>query len=160
MNTLNQESFQDVDALREVFAEVKKQRGRRKPAKIMVVEDDPLTRRVVVGILGEVNAMITAQNAKEAVMDYLLHAPDVVFLDIGLPGADGFAVLDHIMLADPNAFVVMFSGNDYPHNVKKAFAAGAKGFISKPFKKESLREYIHGGMAYHRKLYAQERAHG
>ncbi len=145
--------FGEVGSLQEVFAEVKKRRRVRHPAHVLVVEDDPLTRRVVVGALGEAHAMITEENARGAVASYLLHAPDVVFLDIGLPDVDGFSVLDQLMTIDPDAFVVMFSSHDDAQSIHKALTAGAKGFVSKPFKKETLRSYIQGSGVHHHKFY-------
>lgn len=144
-------AFGDIAALSEVFAEAKKLRSCRCPAHVMVVEDDPLTRRIVVNTLGETHAMITEENAKDAVASYLLHAPDIVFLDIGLPDMDGFTVLDQVMTIDPDAFVVMFSGRDNWNNIIQALAAGAKGFISKPFKKDILKHYIQGSAIHHHK---------
>lgn len=143
--------FGDIASLREVFSEAKKLRRARHPAHVLVVEDDPLTRRVVVGALGENHAMITEENARGAVASYMLHAPDLVFLDIGLPDIDGFTVLDQIMTIDPDAFVVMFSSHDDAQSIDKALGSGAKGFVSKPFKKESLRSYIQGSGVHHHK---------
>ncbi len=144
-------NFGEISSLQGVFAEAKKLRRARCPAHVLIVEDDPLTRRVVVGALGENHAMITEENARGAVASYLLHAPDVVFLDIGLPDIDGFSVLDQIMTVDPDAFVVMFSSHDDAQTINKALAAGAKGFVSKPFKKEMLRNYIQGSGVHHHK---------
>ena len=144
-------AFGEISSLQSVFSEAKKLRRARHPAHVLVVEDDPLTRRVVVSALGESHAMITEENARNAVASYLLHAPDVVFLDIGLPDVDGFSVLDQIMAIDPDAFVVMFSSHDDAQTIDKALKAGAKGFVSKPFKKETLRSYIQGSGAHHHK---------
>jgi DNA-binding NarL/FixJ family response regulator len=147
-------AFGEIDSLKEVFLEAKKRRPGRHPAHVLVVEDDPLTRRIVAHALREAYAMISACNAQEAVAEYLSYAPDAVFLDIGLPDISGFDVLDQIMKVDPDAFVVMFSSNDYPENVQRAHAAGAKGFVSKPFKKEMLKNYIQGSALHHHKSYA------
>ncbi len=144
-------NFGEIASLREVFLEAKKLRRARCPAYVLLVEDDPLTRHVVVGTLGESNALITEENAQNAVTSYLLHAPDVVFLDIGLPDSDGFTVLDQIMAIDPDAFVVMFSGHKDLCTIDKALKNGAKGFVSKPFKREALHNYIKGSSVHHHK---------
>lgn len=143
--------FGEVSSLQEVFAEAKKRRRSRHPQYVMVVEDDPLTRRIVSHSFKDNYAIISAQNAQEAVADYLLHAPDVVFLDIGLPDTSGFEVLNLLMECDPDAYIIMFSGNYYPENVDKAMKAGASGFVSKPFRKENLSGYIISSAHHHHK---------
>jgi DNA-binding NtrC family response regulator len=120
----------------------------------MVVEDDPLTRRLVANAFKQDYALITAATAQEAVMNYLIHAPDIVFLDIGLPDANGFNVLHQIMTSDPDAYVVMFSGNSYLDNVTNALSNGAAGFISKPFKKDKMFQYIQESSRHHHKYCA------
>ncbi len=143
--------FGEINSLREIFEEAKDLRRVRFPAHVLVVEDDPITRRVVVGALGEAHAIITAETARNAIAGYLLHAPDIVFLDIGLPDVDGISVLAQIMRIDPDAFVVMFSSHDDEKTINESLSIGAKGFITKPFKKEMLSNYIHGSEIYHHK---------
>jgi CheY-like chemotaxis protein len=149
-----QHNFGEIASLEAMFSEAKKLRKARLPLHVMVVEDDPLTRRMVAGAFKENYALITAENAEEAIANYLLHAPDIVFLDIGLPDASGFDVLHQIMEIDPDAYVVMFSGNSYLDNVTNALSSGASGFIAKPFKKEKMRQYIHDSAVHHRKSFA------
>lgn len=149
-----QHNFGEIASLEEVFSEAKKLRKARLPIHVMVVEDDPLTRRLVTSAFKENYALITAENGQEAIANYLLHAPDIVFLDIGLPDASGFDVLHQIMSSDPDAYVVMFSGNSYLDNVTNALSNGASGFIAKPFKKERMRHYIQDSAMRHCKSFA------
>lgn len=142
------------DGLRVRFSEVKASRAARAVRSVMVVDDDPLTRRMVVGAFKERYALLNAGDAEEAITNYLLHAPDIVFLDIGLPNISGFAVLNEIMAIDPDAYVVMLSGNDYLDNVTKALTEGAMGFVAKPFVKEKLRHYIEDGVMHHQQGHA------
>lgn len=143
--------FGDVSSLKHVFDEAKKLRKARKPQHIMVVEDDPLTRRIIANAFKGDYAMITATNAQEAIESYLFFAPDIVFLDIGLPDASGFDVLRQIISSDADAYVVMFSGNSYLDNVTTALCDGASGFIAKPFQKEKLYHYIDDSALHHHK---------
>ncbi len=151
MPRLENENFGEVESLREVFAEAKKLRKARMPQHVMIVEDDALTRKLVSNALKDKFAIITAHDAHEAVANYLLFAPDIVFLDIGLPDASGFSALKQIMEIDPEAYVVMFSGNSYLDNVTKALTGGASGFVAKPFKQEKLRYYISGSALHYNK---------
>lgn len=142
-------SFGEVSSLTEIFAQAKKTRGARLPIHVLIVEDDALTRRLVTGSFKEKYAIITATNAEEAVASYLMHAPDIVFLDIGLPDASGFDVLKRILDCDAEAYVVMFSANSYLDNVTAALTNGAAGFIAKPFKKEKMQHYIESSAEHH-----------
>lgn len=146
-----QYNFGEIASLSDVFSEAKKRRRARKPTHVMIVEDDPLTRRLVSGTFKEHYALITAADAQEAIANYLLHAPDIVFLDIGLPDTSGFNVLRQILACDPDAYVVMFSANSYLDNVTAALSQGASGFIAKPFKKEKMHRYIEDSALHHTK---------
>lgn len=143
--------FSSAKSLVEVFSEAKKLRKERPNLRIMVVDDDSVTRRIVTGAFKNEYALVTAANAQEAVSNYLLHAPDIVFLDIGLPDASGFEVLYQIMASDADAYVVMFSGNSYLDNITTALSSGAAGFIAKPFKKGKMRQYINDSALHHHK---------
>ena len=112
------------------------------PPKIMLVEDDPLARRIVSTCLKDSQHLITATSAEEAVTNYMLHIPDIVFLDIGLPDHDGFSVMDAIKTHNPDAYIVMFSGKGYADYIAKSLQMGASGFVEKPFRKENLFHYI------------------
>lgn len=145
--------FGETQSLQAVFHEAVQHRKVRHPTHVMVVEDDTITRRLLTGAFKESFAMLPACDAEEAVTEYMLHAPDIVFLDIGLPNIDGFAVLEHMIAVDPEAFVVMVSSHDDPEIVDRAFAAGAKGFVPKPFQKDVLRRFILGSAIHHGKHY-------
>lgn len=117
-------------------------RKKRKIAEIMVIEDDPLSQRLISNVLkGEYNFTILGEGAN-ACTNYLIKAPDVLFLDINLPDANGHDILKQIFDIDPDAYVVMFSGNGDKENVLKAINLGAKGFLGKPFTRDKLMQYI------------------
>ena len=104
-----------------------------------------LTKRV----LEEDYTVITAADGASAKQAYLLHAPDVVFLDIGLPDINGHDVLKNIISADPTAYVVMLSANSSRTDILRAMQTGAKGFVGKPFSKAKLVQYITQAPTFH-----------
>ncbi|MFZ4125340.1 MAG: response regulator [Rickettsiales bacterium] len=148
------EQFGDIASLSDVFAEACKRRKARSPLHILLVEDDPLTRRIAASVFKEDYALITAKDAEDAIGCYFAYAPDIVFLDINLPDADGFNVLRHIIANDPESYVVMFSGNSYLDNITRAFSQGAQGFIAKPFNRNKMHHYV-TDCAIARRKYAQ-----
>lgn len=152
--TLPEGTFGETAALSEVFQSVKQRRRIRSPQHVLVVEDDPVTRRVVTGLFKNDCALITAQNAHEAVAEYMLYAPDIVFLDIGLPDRNGIDVLQELIACDPDAYVVMVSGNNHLDTMITALNAGAAGFVAKPFQRDRMRSYVSESVAHHRKAYA------
>lgn len=118
----------------------KRHRGRK--MSILLVEDDPIACRLVSRLLKDEFEVVTAHSAEDAVIQYVSHAPDLVFLDIGLPDFNGFSVMNIIRKYDPNAYFVMFSGSSYAENITRSIHLGAQGFVEKPFRKERLYHYI------------------
>ena len=69
---------------------------------------------------------------------YIEHAPDIVLLDIHLPGMDGHSTLKLLRRLDPEGFMVMLSVDASSDNVLGATEAGAQTFLKKPFSKDRL----------------------
>lgn len=115
--------------------------ARDKP-EIMVVEDDPFSQKLIGNALKNKYSLSITGDGQGALMNYVNKAPDVLFLDIGLPDIDGHEVLEILFKMDPDAYVIMFSGNGDRENVMKAMSFGAKGFVGKPFTQEKLLQYI------------------
>ncbi len=116
--------------------------------KVLLVEDDPVTRWMVRSALKHECQFATSSSANKAFGMYASFQPDVVFLDINLPDKSGYEVLEWIMRHDPGACVVMFSSEDHLDNIANALEDGASGFIAKPFLKENLLHYIHNHRAH------------
>lgn len=110
--------------------------------KVLLIEDDPVTRWMVRNALKYECRFAVAPTANKAFAMFNAFQPDLVFLDIGLPDKSGRDVLDWIMRNDPGACVVMFSSNNNMDNISSALEEGASGFISKPFLKENLLRYV------------------
>ncbi len=109
---------------------------------ILIVEDDPMSLRMVTNLLQKEYHVIAAGTGEEALGMYGLHRPDLVFLDIGLPDMEGHEVLESMRDRDPEAHVIMLSGNSFKDAIMKAMKLGAKGFVGKPFCQEKLKSYI------------------
>ena len=119
-----------------------KKRQNEKIIQIMVVEDDVFTHRLISKTIGETAEIHFCTDAGQAINKYTLVAPDIVFLDIGLPDVSGHDVVKKLLQIDTEVFVVMLSGNSDISNVKQALSNGAKGFTVKPFTKSKIWEYI------------------
>lgn len=121
---------------------LKKRRATRGHLKILIVEDDPFSRKLISAILEKEYDISFSENGYTAVIDYLNLAPNIMFLDINLPDVTGLDVLLKIKSFDPEAYPVMLSGNSNGDNVRTAIELGAKGFVGKPFSREKLIHYI------------------
>ena len=120
---------------------LKHRRDMRKQPEILIIEDDVFTQRLIAKTVDRAYRANFAETAKDALMQYISMAPDMVLLDIGLPDLDGHELLKWIFKVDPDAYVVMLSGNSNTQNVVNSVQNGAKGFIGKPFNKAKLSSY-------------------
>ncbi len=127
---------------RDAIASLRERRGARRKIEVVIAEDDSFSRMLVDTLLHDTYSMELVGDGLAAVLSYVKKAPDVIFLDIGMPDMDGHEVLERIFTLDPEAYVVMFSGHGDIYNVTKAMSLGAKGFLSKPFSKEKFIRFI------------------
>lgn len=127
-----------------------KRAGRQEPA-IMIIEDDPFSRRLVENVVGKQYRLTGLATADLALSTYANLAPDILFLDINLPDVTGHELLTRIMSMDPEAYVIMLSGNADKENIIHAMDRGAKGFVAKPFSRDKLFQYIERCPTIHQK---------
>ncbi len=121
---------------------IDKRRDSRRSPLVMVADDDFLLRTLAGNVLIPDYEMVFAVDGKDAIQQYVEHAPDILFLDIGMPTIDGFEVLEELRKVDPKAFIIMFSGKKTKEHVLKASNLGAKGFLGKPFTRMKLFEQL------------------
>lgn len=132
----------NIDALLEEWHKEKKVREGRSKPHIMIVDDDPMTLRLVSRALERDYEVIAAQNGAEAIAKHLQLMPDIIFLDIGLPDCDGLTLLNYMQQYDTECRIVMFSADDFLKTKVRAFAGGAHGFLPKPFNLRSFQKQI------------------
>lgn len=101
--------------------------------KILIVEDDPSLREVLgLGLKAEGYSVITAADGDEGLDSYLRHEPDLVLLDIMLPGKDGFEVCRRIR-QHSNVPIIMLTARTSTVDVVVGLEAGADDYLTKPF---------------------------
>ena len=103
--------------------------------RLLIVDDSPLMRRLLGGIFREAGdfEVEIAHDGTEAIDKLHAFAPDVITLDIHMPGMDGLACLDRIMLERPTPVVMVSSLTAQGANeTLEAMALGAVDFIAKP----------------------------
>jgi two-component system response regulator AdeR len=109
---------------------------------ILVAEDSDMIRRLVVAALAPLECtVIEARDGDEAVALATAHLPDLILLDVVMPGMDGFSVLETLRDGGhcPDCAVVMLTTAASQQDHERAEQAGADGYIVKPFEKDELR---------------------
>lgn len=101
----------------------------------VIVDDDSMIREVLRLTLKRIGIIVLGEAGDADATANILskESPDMVFLDIVLPGESGFSILKKIRSDHPNTRVLMISGETGANKVKKAISEGAKGYIAKPF---------------------------
>lgn len=111
--------------------------------KVLIADDNEFVRFLVKKWL-EASAVIhEVGHGNDVVETYKNIKPDVLFLDIHLPGKNGCDILREIMSHDPSAFVIMLSADSKRENVIFTIQAGAKAFMTKPFTRQTLDRFYH-----------------
>lgn len=110
--------------------------------RIMVVDDSRMIGMQMKNMLEGTDFEVAAycRDGEEAVDQYSQVKPDLVTMDIIMPGMDGLEAAQAILEEDPEARIIMVSSLAYDDTFEEAMAIGAKGFIDKPFEKEKLIE--------------------
>jgi DNA-binding response OmpR family regulator len=107
--------------------------------KILVAEDDPLTREALVACLdGEGFAVSAASDGHEALAFWQRESPDLVCLDIMMPGLDGYEVCRRIRATRSRVPVVFLSAKNEEIDVVVGLELGADDFVRKPFGRHEL----------------------
>jgi CheY-like chemotaxis protein len=115
------------------------------PATVLVVDDDPDVRRTLLLLFqAQGYNVVMAEDAISAVAIARARAPQVVVLDIGLPGGEGFTVMERLRAVPDLAAtpVVVISGRDPEQMRRRAEQAGAVAFLQKPTDNRELLQAV------------------
>ncbi len=108
-------------------------------AHILIVDDDPRITSLLQRLLAyEGYSVATAANGNEALQRSLEHPPDLIILDIMLPGMDGLEVARRIRAAGDHVPLLMLTARDTVSDRVKGFETGADDYLVKPFANEEL----------------------
>ena len=108
---------------------------------VLVVDDDARLREFIrVNLEMEGYAVREAESAEEALSAIEDQAPDLVLLDVVMPGVDGWQMLQRMQERHGSIPVIMFSGKVDERSLAEAADRGARGFIGKPFDPQQLIE--------------------
>ncbi|MFT0858892.1 response regulator [Ancylobacter sp. G4_0304] len=102
--------------------------------RILLVDDHPIVREGYRRLLGRqpgLSVVAEAGDGEAALTDFIKHTPDIVLMDLSMPGGGGFPAVEAILARDPRARIIVVSMHQGAVFAQKAIAAGARGFVSK-----------------------------
>ena len=113
--------------------------------RILLVDDHAVVRtgfRLLLQARSDIAVVGEADSGEAACQRYIELSPDVVVMDIAMPGMGGIEALRRIRAHDPQARVLALSAHDDPMHARRALREGALGFLSKRSAPEALLEAV------------------
>lgn len=109
-------------------------------AKVLIVDDSSFMRNILKDILvsNGFSQIYEAGDGPQAIKSFKKHKPDLITMDLIMPGPDGLQVLKEILTIDKNAKIVMVTTMGQDHVIKQAINLGAKDFVVKPFESSKI----------------------
>ena len=114
--------------------------------RILLVDDHPLTRSALAGLLTQhgFDVVGEAEDGGEAVERAADLAPDLILLDLSMPGVDGLTALPRLREAAPNCEVVVLTASGTEENLLGAIRGGAAGYLLKSEPPERIVGFLRG----------------
>jgi two-component system chemotaxis response regulator CheY len=110
----------------------------------LVVDDSEFARKSLITLLGRIGGMLSGEavSGQDALQKYRSLKPDIVFMDVNMPGMEGIDALELLLREDSGAKVVIVSSLSHGDLVKDALKKGAKHFITKPVQNVPLARIV------------------
>jgi len=112
---------------------------------ILVVDDDPLMQKIIeASIMKDNYKLLFAHNGEEGLQMARIHMPDLILLDVVMPGIDGFEVCNRLRSDDHLLYIpiIMITALDDRDSKIQGLEAGADDYICKPFDKIEFRARV------------------
>jgi DNA-binding NarL/FixJ family response regulator len=116
------------------------------PSTIVIVDDHPLTREALASLLRAHGFEVIgcASDGAEAIQEVGRLQPDLVLLDLSMPGLDGLTALPRLREAAPECEVVVLTASGTEENLLQAIRAGAAGYLLKTEPPERIAAFLDG----------------
>ncbi|MDB5919950.1 MAG: two component transcriptional regulator, LuxR family [Massilia sp.] len=113
--------------------------------RLMCVDDHPVVRAGLAAILSNdpaIDLVAEASSGEEAIVEYRKHRPDVTLMDLRMPGMTGVEAIIAIRSHHPDARIVVLTTEAGDVQIRRALAAGARGYVLKGMSMAELRDTI------------------
>lgn len=111
------------------------------PVKVMLVDDHAVVRmgfRMLLESASDIKVVAEAESGEQAIKLYMEHQPNVVVMDITMPGIGGMEATDRILAKDNHAKILILSAHEDSVHPKRVLNAGAMGYLTKRSAAEEL----------------------
>ena len=131
---------------------------------VMLIDDHAVVRmgfKMLLESASEIRVIAEAENGEAGIKGYMEHKPDVVVMDITMPGMGGMEAIERILAKDSNAKILVLSAHEDSVHPKRVLNAGAMGYLTKRSAAEELIKAIRtvaGGKKYIEASVAQQMA--
>ena len=108
---------------------------------VMLVDDHAVVRmgfKMLLESASDIKVIAEAENGEQAVKQFAEHHPDVVVMDITMPGIGGLEAIERIMAKDKSARILVLSAHEESVHPKRVLSAGAMGYLTKRSAAEEL----------------------
>ncbi len=114
--------------------------------RVLIVDDHPLTRDALAALLAQQGFDVVgeAEDGAGAISEAASLKPDIVLLDLTMPGMDGLTALPRIREVAPESEVVVLTASDTEENLLAAIRAGASGYLLKTEPPEQIAAFLRG----------------
>src|SRR5438067_11711692 len=114
--------------------------------RILLVDDHPLTRSALAGLLTQhgFDVIGEASDGEEAISRAGELSPDLILLDLSMPGVDGLTALPRLREAAPSCEVVVLTASGTEENLLAAIRGGAAGYLLKTESPDRIAEFLEG----------------
>jgi two-component system, chemotaxis family, chemotaxis protein CheY len=114
------------------------------PVRYLVVDDSVFARKSLLKMIEAYGGELAGEagDGCTAITEYARTLPDIVLMDITMPQMEGIEAVERIVRDHPDARVIMVSSVGYQDNILAALQKGARHFVQKPVKPDSLYEII------------------
>jgi DNA-binding NarL/FixJ family response regulator len=115
--------------------------------RVLICDDHPVVRQGLVALLGTLegfDVVAVTTNGRDALKEAVLQKPDVVLMDLQMPGGDGFEALRQLAKAAPDVAVCVLTMFDDDDSLFAAMRAGARGYLLKGAEQEDIARAVRG----------------
>jgi two-component system, chemotaxis family, chemotaxis protein CheY len=110
--------------------------------KILLIDDSSLSRNIVKRSLGDHYTYVEAHDGITGIEKFYLEKPDLVILDLTMPGMHGLDVLTQLKNMDPNVPVVVGTADVQDFSRNQAEELGAKAYLTKPYTPDTIQKAV------------------